>query len=151
MTALALPNSKALHKFVACGLSTLAVWAALWCTASEAQAAVVPQVAANSYTSMALDENGTLWGWGDNSSGLLGRASRVYAPLQVKRDITYVRAFSGRSRNFLLDSKGMLWGVGNNEYGQLGDGSFFLRRNGLVKVGEGYTEVAAGGYHTLAI
>ena len=129
----------------------MAVLAAMCFTVAGVQAAVVPQVAANSFTSMALDENGKLWGWGDNGGSLLGRPSRVYAPLQVKRDIPYVRAFSGRSRNFLLDSTGMLWGVGNNQFGQLGDGSFFLRRNGLVKVGEGYSEVAAGGFHTLAI
>ena len=141
----------AIHRFFARRSAALVMLAALGGAAPGAQAAVAPQVAANSYTSMALDENGKLWGWGDNSSGLLGRPSKVYAPVQVKRDITYVRAFSGRSRNFLLDSMGILWGVGNNQYGQLGDGSFFLRRNGLVKVGEGYTDVAAGGYHTLAI
>ncbi|OYT93927.1 MAG: hypothetical protein CFE43_00905 [Burkholderiales bacterium PBB3] len=151
MNALVHPPMQSLRQYLARGVAALVVLAALCGVAPRAQAAVVPQVAANSYTSMALDDNGKLWGWGDNSSGLLGRPSKVYAPLQVKRDITYVRAFSGRSRNFLLDSKGMLWGVGNNQYGQLGDGSFFLRRNGLVKVGDGYTDLAAGGYHTLAI
>ena len=151
MTALVSSPLPAFHQRLAKGLRALAALATLGCALPVAADATVPQVASNSYTSMALDENGKLWGWGDNNSGLLGRASKVYAPLQVKRDIPYVRAFSGRSRNFLLDATGMLWGVGNNQYGQLGDGSFFLRRNGLVKVGEGYTEVAAGGYHTLAI
>ena len=72
-------------------------------------------------------------------------------PIRVNRDVLYERAFSGWRRQFLLEAGGTLYGVGANDYGQLGDGTVFLRRNNLVKVGEGYKDLAAGYYHTLAI
>ena len=113
--------------------------------------AVTPRVAASSYTSMALDESGNLWGWGDNSNGLLGRPAKSYLPVKVKRERPYLRAVSGFNRQYLQDSDGVFWGSGANFFGQLGDGTNFLRRTGLVRVLGSYLELAPGGLHTLGV
>ena len=112
---------------------------------------VTPQVAAASYTSMALDEVGRLWGWGNNSDGLLGRPAKSYVPVKVKRDRSYVRAWSGQNRQYLQDAAGAIWGAGANAFGQLGDGTNFLRRTNLVRLMGQYVDISPGGLHTLGL
>lgn len=113
--------------------------------------AAAPQVAVGGYTSMAVDSQGQLYGWGDNNGGLLGRVEQAYAPVSVPSSAKFTNGFSGGKRLFLLDSSNNLWAAGGNAYGQLGDGTFFLRRTGLVKVGTGYKDVAVGTWHTVGI
>lgn len=48
--------------------------------------ATTPRIAAGSYHSLALKSNGTLWAWGQNSSGQLGDgtiATRRTSPVQI--------------------------------------------------------------------
>uniref|UniRef100_UPI0035AFD27C RCC1 domain-containing protein n=1 Tax=Chitinimonas sp. TaxID=1934313 RepID=UPI0035AFD27C len=118
---------------------------------SLALCAATPQIAARGYTSMALDASGNLYGWGDNGDGLLGRYGRSDKPLAINPAIAVARGYTGRARTFLIDTLGGLWGSGANNIGQLGDGTFFLRRSGLVKLGEQYQDLALGANHTLAI
>lgn len=113
--------------------------------------AAIAQVAASGNTSMAVDTNGNLFGWGDNGSGLLGKADKAYSPVVVPGQTPYGRGFAGTNRMFLIDTSSVLWGTGNNQFGQLGDGTFFLRRTSLVKLGSGYQDLAVGTFHTLAI
>ena len=120
-------------------------------TSNPNQLPVTPQVAAVSFTSMALDETGKLWGWGDNSNGLLGRPAKSYVPVKVKRAATYVRAWSGHYRQYLQDDAGTIWGTGANAFGQLGDGTNFLRRTGLVRLAGRYVDISPGNFHTLGL
>lgn len=117
----------------------------------NASHAATPQVAASGHTSMALDSGGNLYGWGDNGSGLLGRVDKAYGPTAIPAVTPLARGYSGLNRIYLIDTNAGLWGAGNNQFGQLGDGTFFLRRNALVKLGADYKDLAAGWYHTLAI
>ncbi len=126
------------------------LWIALACCFGTSHAAT-PQVAANGHTSMALDSSGNLYGWGDNGSGLLGRVDKAFGPVALPAVTPFARGYSGLNRLYLIDSNAGLWGAGNNQFGQLGDGTFFLRRNALVKLGADYKDLAAGWYHTLAI
>ena len=113
--------------------------------------AATPQVAASGHTSMALDSSGNLYGWGDNGSGLLGRFDKAFGPIAIPSVAPFARGYSGLNRLYLIDTNAGLWGAGNNQFGQLGDGTFFLRRNALVKLGTDYKDLAAGWFHTLAI
>lgn len=131
-------------------LLRLALILLLGITCTWAQSAT-PQVAANGHTSMALDSLGNLYGWGDNGSGLLGRTDKAYAAQAIQAGTVFAKGFPGSRRIFLLEPDGTLWGAGYNQFGQLGDGSFFLRRTGLVRLGTGYRELAVGTLHTLAI
>ncbi|MBC7618092.1 MAG: hypothetical protein H7293_03715, partial [Candidatus Saccharibacteria bacterium] len=70
MNAFAATCPSDLHRLFTRVMVTLGVVAATCFTAAGVQAAVVPQIAANSFTSMALYENGKLSGWGDNGNGL---------------------------------------------------------------------------------
>jgi alpha-tubulin suppressor-like RCC1 family protein len=117
----------------------------------NASLAATPQVAASGHTSMALDSNGNLYGWGDNGDGLLGRVDKAFGPTAIPAMTPFARGYSGLNRLYLIDTNAGLWGAGNNQFGQLGDGTFFLRRNALVKLGADYKDLAAGWFHTLAI
>ena len=76
-------------------------------------------VAAASYNTLALKRDGTLWSWGLNDYGQLGRGTAdVVAgptPLQVghRHDWTVVSAGYGDS--FALRADGTLWAWGNNQ------------------------------------
>lgn len=120
-----------------------------WCC--SVAGAATPQVAASGNTSMAVDANGILYGWGDNGDGLLGRVDKSFGAIALAPTKQFARGFIGSNRLFLLDTQGVLWGAGSNQFGQLGDGSFFLRRTSLVRLGADFTEIAAGTFHTLAI
>lgn len=132
-------------------LACRALQSLLAVAASSAIWAVTPQIATGGYTTMALDANGTLYGWGDSGEGLLGRYPQAYGPLLVSASGNMARGYSGWRRSYLIDAQGVLWGSGANDDGQLGDGTFYLRRSGLTKLGAGFTSVAVGYYHTLGV
>jgi hypothetical protein len=75
---------------------------------------------------LALKENGTLWGWGTNASGQLGQGASstpVTAPVQIGTDTDWVYISAGSAHSIGVKSNGTLWIWGNNSRGQLGNGS----------------------------
>ncbi|GEP52556.1 chromosome condensation regulator [Flavobacterium noncentrifugens] len=75
---------------------------------------------------LALKSDGTLWGWGNNNSGLLGNGSQepLNLPTQIGVENNWKTLTSGSSyHNAGIKNDGTLWAWGNNEYGQLGDGT----------------------------
>ena len=121
----------------------------------------VVAVSAGYGSSLALDDQGTLWAWGSNSSGQLGDGSRADRTKPVAVDLaplngSVVVAVSTRSfLSLALDDQSRLWAWGANFYGQLGDGST-TSRNRPVPVdlvplnGSTVVAVSAGGSHSLA-
>ncbi|MHB1393781.1 MAG: hypothetical protein ACYCYE_12045 [Clostridia bacterium] len=99
----------------------------LVCTGGEDTAKVestnaeVIQVAAFMDSTVVLKSDGTVWGWGDNSSGMLGedRDKYVISPARIEgfEDIGAISIGNG----YLLAVKkdGTVWGAGNNELGIL--------------------------------
>jgi len=81
----------------------------------------VIQVEAFMDSTVVLKSDGTVWGWGDNSSGMLGEArdKYVFSPVRLEglEDIGSISMGNG----YLLAVKkdGTVWGAGNNELGIL--------------------------------
>jgi len=73
---------------------------------------------------LAIDNQGYLWSWGNNSSGQLGhgdRTSRITPARISNKTWTYIAA--GRDHSLAIDSNGRLYAFGSNAYGQIGDGT----------------------------
>lgn len=88
------------------------------------------QVSTSNLTSLGLASDGTLWGWGDNSSGQLAQGTPVTItgivqlplPALSPAGSTWIQASSGTYSTMALRSDGTLWGIGYNVYGELGNG-----------------------------
>ncbi len=82
-------------------------------------------VAANKYHSAALRLDGTLWGWGENSSDQVGlgySSPTVETPTQVGTATDWADVALGAYHGVAVRADGTLWAWGANNYGQLGDG-----------------------------
>ena len=72
--------------------------------------------------------SGEIWGWGDNSYGVLGTApteTYVTSPTKIAlpQGVTSVSVSAGYDHVLMLGSDGNVYAWGNNEYGQLGQES----------------------------
>jgi 6-phosphogluconolactonase (cycloisomerase 2 family)/alpha-tubulin suppressor-like RCC1 family protein/fibronectin type 3 domain-containing protein len=118
----------------------------------------VAAVTAGYQYSIALKNDGTVWGWGYNSYGQLGDGTFTTrtTPVQVNTvsGITAIAAGgANESYTVALKNDGTVWAWGNNSYGQLGDGSTTTNRSTPVQASglSGVTAIAAGAGHTLAL
>lgn len=94
----------------------------------------IDYVAAGWKHSLALDEEGHVWAWGDNEYGELGQDNQEnsYTPVQVLSGaqpgglyLSNIKLIStGRSgeHSLAVDSSGNVWSWGRGDDGQLGDG-----------------------------
>lgn len=80
-------------------------------------------VSSSGYTTMAIKNNGTLWGWGNNSSGQLGNNTFInrYAPVQIGTATNWKSVSSSDYHNSAIKTNGTLWTWGSNSSGQLGN------------------------------
>ncbi len=107
---------------------------------------------------LAIAENGTLWGWGKNSSGELGDGTILLknTPVQIgtannwKEIATSIDGIYCFTLGIRTD--GTLWAWGSNNRGQLGDGTQ-ISKNYPIQVGTDtdWKTVAAGLSHSVAI
>ncbi len=84
------------------------------------------EVGSGTTNSFAIKEDGTLWGWGSNTSGQLGTGSSAQfslIPVQVGTS-TWKMVQTGNSHTVAIKADGTLWAWGNNEKATLGDGTF---------------------------
>ncbi len=122
----------------------------------------VRSISAGAHFSMALDDQGRMWAWGDNKHGQLGNGGNNPKATPTLVDLTglngrTIQAFwKGGIHTIALDDQGHLWAWGANYDGQLGDGST-TNRHSPVQVdltplnGSTIRSVSAGAYHTLAL
>ena len=82
-------------------------------------------VAAGDASTYAIEEDGSLWGWGWNESGQLGlgagSAERTAYPQQISKD-QWTMVASGKAYAFFLKADGTLWAAGDNSKGVQGTG-----------------------------
>ena len=85
---------------------------------------VVSASGLNQYT-LAIKTDGTLWSWGENSSGQLGlgNTTSYSSPKQVGALTSWGTISSANAFSASVKTNGTLWIWGNNSIGQLGNGS----------------------------
>jgi len=115
------------------------------------------QIAAGGYHTLAIKSDGTLWAWGYNSYGQLGdgTTSNKTTPVQIGTGTNWSQIAAGGYHTLAIKSDGTLWAWGYNSYGQLGDGASgggnYKTTPVQIGTGTNWSQIAAGGYHTLAI
>jgi alpha-tubulin suppressor-like RCC1 family protein len=116
----------------------------------------VVAVAGGDYHSVALQADGTVQAWGDNTQGQLGtgNTSSSLVPVTVpglSGSVTAIAAGAYHTVVLLADGSVQAWG--NNGFGQLGDGTTTSSLVPVTVTGLGgpVTAIAAGTYHTMAL
>ncbi len=113
-------------------------------------------VSAGRYHTLALRQDGTLWAWGDNTSGQLGTGTASttpqYSPVQVGTATDWQAVAAGVYYSLALRRDGTLWAWGDNTYGQLGTGTTTsLATPTQVGTATTWRRLAAGSYHAAAL
>jgi alpha-tubulin suppressor-like RCC1 family protein len=111
-------------------------------------------IAGGAYHSLALKNNGEVWGWGYNGSGELGNGTNTNSsvPVQVTGLTGVIAVSCGNSFSIALKNDNTVWTWGSNLEGELGNGNntgsyFPVQVIGLTNV----KKIAGGTYHTLAM
>ena len=101
--------------------------------------------------SIALKADGTVWTWGDNGNGQLGRSG--FYTQKVPGMTNAVQVAAGKDFALVLKSDGTVWGWGNNQYGQLGNGSgSYAQKTPVQAVGlTNIIQIAAGDAFSVAL
>ena len=131
-------------------------------TAAPADVLFTQATAGRNHTA-ALDTAGRIWTWGDNSDGQLGRGTvggdDSTPGLAATGDTRFTQINAGDDHTIALDTAGHVWTWGNDTYGQLGRGAAGSATGtpAIRPMPEGtppglaYTQIQAGGNHSLAI
>jgi alpha-tubulin suppressor-like RCC1 family protein len=106
--------------------------------------------------SLGIQKDGSLWTWGDNTSGQLGNASSGTTPVPTPTKIgslNYTSVSAGAAHSMAIGANGTLWAWGANGSGQLGNNAGVGTVNAPLQISTDtdWTVIAAGGLHTLAV
>ena len=111
-------------------------------------------VAAGGNHSLELKSDGTVWAWGDNTTGQFGDGTTTGSKVPVLvPGLSGVRAVvAAVAHSLALKDNGTVWAWGYNSYGQLGDGTTTDRYTPVKVSGlTGVRAIAAGNGHSLAL
>ncbi|NUP06212.1 MAG: chromosome condensation regulator RCC1 [Polyangiaceae bacterium] len=109
--------------------------------------------------SLALAQDGTLYGWGNNADGRLGLGAPGTPDTSNRDTPTPIAAFagvlqvaSGYDHTLVLREDGTVWSFGDNSMGQLGDGTTDDRSYPAAVMGlSDIIQVVGGSKHSLAL
>lgn len=115
-TIMQIPRGTALKAFASTGDAA---------TQNETIYITEPKIDAGNRNCFVLKEDGTVWGWGLNSSKALGDLTTVNRSLPVQASgVNNIKQISsGNLFTLALKEDGTVWSWGYNYYGQLGNGS----------------------------
>jgi len=106
---------------------------------------------------IALKLDGTLWSWGLNTNGQLGKGTTTNnnangTPVQIGSDSNWISVSAGDNHSLAIKSNGTIWAWGAGLYGRLGVGDT-SGRTSPTQIGSdsNWISVSAGSLHTLAI
>lgn len=104
---------------------------------------------------LAIKQDGSLWAWGDNSSGQLGLGNNntYYSPAQVGNQSGWSQVSAGVNHSLALKTNGTLWAWGNNSAGALGFdlGTSTLNTPTQVGTDNNWVQIATGLSFSLGI
>ena len=104
---------------------------------------------------LAVKGDGTVWAWGDNSSGQLGDGTTTQrkTPTHVPGLTQVVAVTGGYLNSMALKEDGTVWSWGSNNDGQLGNGTNTSQQLSPLQVANlsGVSAIAAGDYHSIAL
>jgi alpha-tubulin suppressor-like RCC1 family protein len=105
-------------------------------------------------TVLALTTGGTMFAWGDNGTGELGRGNVISysSPVQIGALTTWKDISVGEDSAYAIKTDGTLWAWGYNLYGQLGN-SNIINYSSPIQIGSlaDWKSVAAGVYSVAAV
>ncbi len=114
----------------------------------------VTAISAGQRYSLVLQNDGTVWAWGENEWGQLGDGTTTNSdvPVQVRNLSDVIAISAGHYHSLALKSDGTVWAWGDNESGELGNGTT-VSSNVPVQVSglDGIVAIAAGEAHSLAL
>ncbi|MGI9103823.1 MAG: Ig-like domain repeat protein [Terriglobales bacterium] len=115
----------------------------------------VVAIAGGSYHILALKSDGTVWSWGQNSSGELGIGNFLAktSPVEVS-GLTGVAAIAaGNDHSVAVKSDGTVWAWGDNSHGALGGGTTQSASTTPLQVTNisDVVSVSAGRYYSVAV
>jgi alpha-tubulin suppressor-like RCC1 family protein len=87
------------------------------------------RLAAGEAHTCAIDAQGKLWCWGQNTWGQCGDGQREnrYLPTEIKPQRKWTMVSAAGHMSCAIDQEQMLWCWGDNRLGQLGDGTTIIR------------------------
>jgi hypothetical protein len=114
-------------------------------------------VKANESYNVALKQNGTLWTWGRNTTGVLGNGTTNdrHIPQQVGSINDWKTIEAGWRHILAIRADGSLWGWGLNDFRQVGVGNvtsaYYVLTPTPIGSDTGWVEVAASRHYSFGI
>ena len=114
------------------------------------------QASAGTFHNLGVRANGSLWAWGNNSSGRLGDDSITNrsSPVSVVGGFSdWTQASAGDLHSLGVRANGSAWAWGSNTSGRLGDNTTTSRSSPVSVVGgfSDWMQASAGTAHSLGI
>lgn len=105
-------------------------------------------------TSLAIDQEGNVWAWGENAYGNCGDGTNTtrFMPVMVKNLSKIKQVSAGASHCVAVDDNGIVWAWGRNKHGELGLGHTGQPAYEPVRIPlENVKTVYAGNGYTVAL